>query len=91
MDNKLDNKAAGAALRTCPTGAAAGGRRLCRCCLLAETPRTYQDTPEALPDFKGQCNECRRRSIGQEANGQVAGPPSPNGLIGLLCERVLKV
>jgi hypothetical protein len=49
MDNELDNEAAGAALRTCPTGAVAGGRRLCWCCLLAEPPRTYQDTPEALP------------------------------------------
>jgi hypothetical protein len=50
-DDKLDNEAAGAALRTRPTGAAAGGRRLCRCCLLVETPRMYQDTPEALPDL----------------------------------------
>jgi hypothetical protein len=50
-DDKLDNEAVGAALRTRPTGAAAGGRRLCRCCLLAETPRMYQDMPEALPDF----------------------------------------
>jgi hypothetical protein len=51
MDDKLDNKAAKAALRTGPTGAAAGGRRLCQCCLLAEAPRTYWDTPEALLVF----------------------------------------
>jgi hypothetical protein len=50
-DDKLNNKTVGAALRTRQTGAAAGGRRLCRCCLLAETPRTYRDTPEALPVF----------------------------------------
>ncbi len=50
-DDKLDNEAVGAALRTRPTGAAAGRRRLRRCCLQAETPRMYQDTPEALPDF----------------------------------------
>jgi hypothetical protein len=50
-DDKLNNKAAGVALRTRPTGAAAGGRRLCLCCLLAEIPRMYQDTLEALPDF----------------------------------------
>ncbi len=41
--------------------------------------------------FKGRCNERRRRSIGQVADGWVAAPPSPNGLIGLSCERVLKV
>jgi hypothetical protein len=41
--------------------------------------------------FKGRCNERRRRSIGQEADGRVAAPPSPNGLVRLLCERVLKV
>jgi hypothetical protein len=50
-DDNLDDKAAGAALRTHPNGAAAGGRRLGRCCLLSETPRTYQDMPEALPGF----------------------------------------
>jgi hypothetical protein len=41
--------------------------------------------------FKGRCNKRRRRSIGQEADGRVAAPPSPNGLVGLSCERVLKV
>jgi hypothetical protein len=41
--------------------------------------------------FKGRCNERRRRSIGQEADGRIAAPPRPNGLVGLLCERVLKV
>jgi hypothetical protein len=51
IDDTLDDEAAGAALRTLPTGAVAGGRRLCLCCLLAETPRTYWDTPEALPVF----------------------------------------
>ncbi len=51
MDDNLDNKAAGAALRTHPNGAAAGGRRLHWCCLLSQTPRTYRDTPEALPVF----------------------------------------
>jgi hypothetical protein len=50
-DNKLNDKVAGGALRTHPTGAAAGGRRLCRCYLLAEIPRTYWNTPEALPVF----------------------------------------
>jgi hypothetical protein len=87
MDNDLEDKAAEAALRTRPTGAAAGGRRPCRCCLLAETPRTYRDTPEALLVFTGRCNECRRRSVGQEANGRVAVPPSLKGLVGLLYER----
>jgi hypothetical protein len=38
MDNKLNDKVAGAALGTGLTGAVAGGRRLCRCCLLAEPP-----------------------------------------------------
>ncbi len=37
-DDNLDNEVAGAALRTHPNGAAAGGRRLRRCCLLSETP-----------------------------------------------------
>jgi hypothetical protein len=41
--------------------------------------------------FKGRCNERRQCSIGQEADGWVAAPPSPNGLVGLSCERVLKV
>jgi hypothetical protein len=41
--------------------------------------------------FKGWCNKRWRRSIGQKANRQVAAPPSPNGLVGLSCERVLKV
>jgi hypothetical protein len=41
--------------------------------------------------FKGRCNKGRRRSIGQKADGRVAAPPSPNGLVRLLCERVLKV
>ncbi len=41
--------------------------------------------------FKGRCNKRRRRSIGQEADGRVAAPPSPNGLVRLSCERVLKV
>ncbi len=41
--------------------------------------------------FKGRCNKRRWRSIGQEAKGRVAAPPSPNGLVELLCERVLKV
>jgi hypothetical protein len=36
---------------TRPTGAAAGRRRLCRSCLLEEIPRTYHDTPEALPVY----------------------------------------
>jgi hypothetical protein len=36
---------------TRPTGAAAGERRLCRSCLLEEIPRTYQDTPKALPVY----------------------------------------
>jgi hypothetical protein len=48
-DADLDNEAAGAALRTGPNGAAAWGRRLCRCCVLSENPRTYQDTLEVLP------------------------------------------
>ncbi len=51
MDANLDDEAAGAALRTRPNGAAAWGRRLCRCCVLSETPRTYRDMPEALPVF----------------------------------------
>jgi hypothetical protein len=37
--------------------------------------------------FTGRCNKRRRRSIGQEANGRVAAPPSLKGLIGLLYER----
>jgi hypothetical protein len=37
--------------------------------------------------IKGRCNERRWRSIGQEADGRVAAPPSPNGLVGLLYER----
>jgi hypothetical protein len=50
-DANFDNKVAGAAPRTRPNGAAAWGRRLCRCCMLSETPRTYRDTLEALPVF----------------------------------------
>jgi hypothetical protein len=50
-DADLDDEAAGAALRTGPNGAAAWGRRLCRCCVLSETPRTYWDTLEVLPVF----------------------------------------
>ncbi len=50
-DTNLYDEAAGAALRTGPNGAAAWGRRLCRCCVLSETPRTYRDTPEVLPVF----------------------------------------
>jgi hypothetical protein len=37
--------------------------------------------------FTGQCNERWRCSVGQEANGQVAVPPSLKGLVGLLYER----
>jgi hypothetical protein len=51
MDANLNNEVAGAALRTRPNGAAAWGRRLCRCCVLSETPRTYRDTSEVLPVF----------------------------------------
>ncbi len=86
-DDKLDNKAARAALRTHPTGAVAGGRRLCRCCLLPETPRTYQDTPEALPVFTGRYNKCWRLSVSQEADAWVAVPPSLNGLVGQIVQR----
>ncbi len=50
-DADLNDEAAGAALRTGPHGAAAWGRRLCWCCVLAETPRTYRDMPEVLPVF----------------------------------------
>ncbi len=50
-DANLDDEVAGAALRTCPNGAAAWVRRLCWCCVLSETPRMYRDTPEVLPVF----------------------------------------
>ncbi len=41
-DNKLDDEAAGAMLMTCPTGAAAEGRRLCRSLFVGRNP---QDVP----------------------------------------------
>ncbi len=37
--------------------------------------------------FTARCNKRWRRSIGQEADGRVAVPPSFNGLVGLLYER----
>ncbi len=79
-DDKLNNKAAGAALRTRPTGAVDGGRRLCRCCLLAETPRTYRDTPEALPVFYRavqQVPAAQRRPGGQRVGRSATQPQWP--------------
>jgi hypothetical protein len=37
--------------------------------------------------FTGRCNKRRQRSVGQEADGQVAAPPSLKGLVRLLYER----
>jgi hypothetical protein len=37
--------------------------------------------------FTGRCNKRRRRSVGQEAGGRVAAPPSLKGLVGLSYER----
>jgi hypothetical protein len=76
-DDKLDDKAAGAALRTCLNGAGAGGRRLCRCCLLAETSRTYQDMPEALPVFYRAVKQApaAQRWPGGQRGGRSATQP----------------
>jgi hypothetical protein len=87
MDANLEDEAAGAALRTGPNGAAAWGRRLCRCCVLSETPRTYRDTPEVLPFFTGWCNKRQWCSVTQEADRRVAVPPSLNGLVRRLYAR----
>ena len=40
--------------------------------------------------YTGWCNKRWRRSVGQEADGRVAAPPSLKGLVGLLYERSLK-
>jgi hypothetical protein len=89
MDDNLDDKAAGAALRTHPNRAAAGGRRLRRCCLLSETPRTYRDTPAALPVFYQPVQQAPVAQRWPGDDGKAA-PPSLNGLIRLLYERNLK-
>jgi hypothetical protein len=80
MDDDLEDKAAGAALRTRLTGAAAGGRRPCRCCLLAETPRTYRDTPEALLVFYRavqQAPAAQRWPGGRRAGRSATQPQRP--------------
>ncbi len=76
-DADLDNKAAGAALRTRPNGAAAWGRRLCRCCVLSETPRTYRDTPEVLLFFYQAVQQApaAQRCPGDQRAGRSATQP----------------
>ncbi len=37
--------------------------------------------------FTGWCNKCRQLSVGQEADGWVAAPPSLNGLVGRIVQR----
>ncbi len=76
-DANLDDEVAGAALRTRPNGAAAWGRRLCRCCVLSETPRTYRDTPEALPVFYRavQLASAAQRHPGGRRAGRSATQP----------------
>jgi hypothetical protein len=79
-DANFDNEAAGAALRTRSNRAAAWGRRLCWCCVLSETPRTYQDTPEALPVFYRAVQRApaaQRHPGGQRAGRSATQPQWP--------------
>jgi hypothetical protein len=70
-DANLNNEAAGPALRTCPNRAAAGGRRLCWCCLLSETLRMYRDTPEVLPVFYRVVQQAQ--AVQHQPGGRLAG------------------